>query len=172
MGSFCRRGSGYLGKLSSWQWQKHGGQDQAHGHISNHCPVLAAIPWARFSPEAKPKVKGWEEHSTSPFTMRSGRNKHGGVRGYFRKVKSWASEHSLPEPVTSLLTPASLASLPSGEIPATSEQRYLASLVAQLVKNLPAMRETWVQSPGLEDPLEKRKAIHSSILAWRIPWTV
>ena len=44
-----------------------------------------------------------------------------------------------------------------------------ASLVAQLVKNLPAMRETWVQSLGWEDPLEKGKATHSSILAWRIP---
>ena len=44
--------------------------------------------------------------------------------------------------------------------------------VAQLVKNLPAMQETWVQSLGLEDPLENGKAIHSSILAWRIPWTV
>ena len=45
-----------------------------------------------------------------------------------------------------------------------------ASLVAQLVKNLPAMRETWVQSQGWEVPLEKRKATHSSILTWRIPW--
>ena len=45
-----------------------------------------------------------------------------------------------------------------------------ASLVAQLVKNLPTMRETWVQSLGWEDPLEKGKATHSSILAWRIPW--
>ena len=41
------------------------------------------------------------------------------------------------------------------------------SLLAQLVKNLPAMRETWVQSLGWEDPLEKGKATHSSILAWR-----
>ena len=47
-----------------------------------------------------------------------------------------------------------------------------ASLVAQLVKNPPAMHETWVQSLGWEDPLEKGTAIHSSILAWRIPWTV
>ena len=47
-----------------------------------------------------------------------------------------------------------------------------ASLVAQLVKNLPAMWETWVQSLGWEDPLEKGKATCSSILAWRIPWTV
>ena len=47
-----------------------------------------------------------------------------------------------------------------------------ASLVAQLVKNLPTMRETWVQSLGWEDPLEKGKATHSNIPAWRIPWTV
>ena len=44
--------------------------------------------------------------------------------------------------------------------------------MAQLVKNLPAMLETWVQSLGWEDPLEKGKATHSSILAWRIPRTV
>ena len=47
-----------------------------------------------------------------------------------------------------------------------------ASLVAQLVKNPPAMWETWVRSLGWEDPLENGKATHSSILAWRIPWTV
>ena len=46
------------------------------------------------------------------------------------------------------------------------------SLVAQLVKNLPAMRETWVRALGWEDPLEKGMATHSSILAWRIPWTI
>ena len=46
-----------------------------------------------------------------------------------------------------------------------------ASLVAQLVKNLPAMQKTWVRSLGQEDPLEKEVATHSSILAWRIPWT-
>ena len=46
-----------------------------------------------------------------------------------------------------------------------------ASLVAQLVKNTPPMQETWVQSLGWEGPLEKGKATHSSILAWRIPWT-
>ena len=47
-----------------------------------------------------------------------------------------------------------------------------ASLVAQLVKSLPSMQETWVQSLGWEDPLETGKATHSSILAWRISWTV
>ena len=43
--------------------------------------------------------------------------------------------------------------------------------MAQTVKNLPAMQETWVQSLGQEDPLEKGMATHSSILAWRTPWT-
>ena len=46
-----------------------------------------------------------------------------------------------------------------------------ASMVAQTVKNLPAMQETRIQSPGGEDPLEKGMATHSSILAWRISWT-
>ena len=47
----------------------------------------------------------------------------------------------------------------------------LASLAAQMVKNLPAMQETQVQSLSGEDPLEKEMATHSSVLAWRIPWT-
>ena len=47
-----------------------------------------------------------------------------------------------------------------------------ASLVAQLVKNPPGMWDNWVRSLGWEDRLEKEKAIHSSILVWRIPWTV
>ena len=46
------------------------------------------------------------------------------------------------------------------------------SLVAQLFKKLPAMQETWVQSLGWEDLLEKGMATHSSILAWEIPWTI
>ena len=47
----------------------------------------------------------------------------------------------------------------------------MASLIAQMVKNLPAVQETWVQSLGQEDPLEKEMATHSSVLAWRIPGT-
>ena len=43
--------------------------------------------------------------------------------------------------------------------------------MAQMVKSLPAVQETWVQSLGWEDPLEKEMATHSSILAWKIPWT-
>ena len=54
----------------------------------------------------------------------------------------------------------------------TYPQSLKASLVAQLLKNPPAMQETWLRPLGWEDPLEKGKAPHSSILAWRIPWTV
>ena len=46
----------------------------------------------------------------------------------------------------------------------------MSELVAQMVKNLPAMQEAWALSLGWEDPLEKRMASHSSILAWRVPW--
>ena len=49
---------------------------------------------------------------------------------------------------------------------------YIASFVAHLVKNPPAMRDTWVRSLGWEEPLEKGKATHSTILAWRIPWSI
>ena len=67
-------------------------------------------------------------------------------------------------------------SIPGSGISAGEEIGYplqdsWASLVAQLIKNPPTMRETWVWSLGWEDPLEKGKATHSSILAWRIPWT-
>ena len=55
--------------------------------------------------------------------------------------------------------------------PALQEDSLLISLVAQMVKSMPAMRETWVQSLGQEDPLEEGIPTHSSILAWRIPWT-
>ena len=66
--------------------------------------------------------------------------------------------------------------LPPSQIPipdrnAESCGSYGASLVAQMVKNLPAMQETRVQSLGWEDPLEKGMATHSNVLAWRIPWT-
>ena len=61
---------------------------------------------------------------------------------------------------------------PPGEGIGYPVQYFGASLVSQLVKNLPAMRETHVRSLGWEDPLEKEKATHSNILAWRNPWTI
>ena len=59
----------------------------------------------------------------------------------------------------------------TGEGIGYSLQYSWTSLVPQMVKNLPAMRETGIRSLGLEDPLEKGMTTHSSILAWRIPWT-
>ena len=59
--------------------------------------------------------------------------------------------------------------------PPTFQKRSVhegASHVAQLVKNLPAMRETWIWSLGWDNPLKQGKATHPNILAWRIPWTV
>ena len=60
----------------------------------------------------------------------------------------------------------------SGEGRGYPLQSSWASLVAQLVQNPPVMWETWVRSLGWEDPLEDGKATHSSIMAWRFPWTV
>ena len=60
---------------------------------------------------------------------------------------------------------------PPGEGIGNPLQYSWASLVAQMVKNLPTMWEAWVQSLGWEDTLEKGKATHSSILTWRIPWS-
>ena len=60
---------------------------------------------------------------------------------------------------------------PGGQGPLYHAHLQGASLVAQMVKNLPDMWEIWVQSLGWEDPLEESMATHSSILAWRIPWT-
>ena len=60
---------------------------------------------------------------------------------------------------------------PSNEYSRLISFRIWASLVAQRVKHLPAVLETWIRSLGWEDPLEKEMATHSSILAWRIPWT-
>ena len=56
----------------------------------------------------------------------------------------------------------------TGQLTPTTQS---VSLVAQMVKNLPAMREIWVQPLGREDPLEEEMATHSSIPAWKIPWT-
>ena len=60
-------------------------------------------------------------------------------------------------------------SVPRAAVPRSHNPLFLKQLVAQTVKNPPAMRETWVRSLGWEDPLEKEMAAHSDILAWRIP---
>ena len=67
---------------------------------------------------------------------------------------------------------SSVTKFQTDDLPEVIETAIRASLLAQLVKNLPAVRETWVRSLDWDDPLEKGKATHFSILAWRIPWTV
>ena len=76
--------------------------------------------------------------------------------------------NSVIEPESPALQVDSLPSEPPGKLHENYER---APQVAQAVKNLSAMQETQVQSLGWEDPLEKGTATHSSILAWRIPWT-
>ena len=78
-----------------------------------------------------------------------------------------AAKAPLPFKLTSFY-PSHLISLWS-HLPLT--EKLYSSLVTQRLKRLPAMQETWVRSLGREDPLEKEMATHSSILAWRIPWT-
>ena len=63
----------------------------------------------------------------------------------------------------------SASHLPPLLLPTTAGSKLVMFLVAQMVKKLPAMQETWVRFLGQEDPLEKKKATHSSIHAWRIP---
>ena len=58
-----------------------------------------------------------------------------------------------------------------GNVVADADSAHPMSLVAQTVKRLSTMRETWVRSLGWEDPLEKEMAIHSRTIAWKIPWT-
>ena len=91
------------------------------------------------------------------------------------------TKHTLGFPDSSVGKESTCNAGDSGSIPGSGRsagkgtgyplQYSWASLVAQLVKNPPAMRETWVQSLGWQDAPEKGKATHSSILAWRIPWT-
>ena len=89
------------------------------------------------------------------------------LRGFLGSADVQESACSAGDPVS---IPGSGRS--SGEGIGYPLQYSWASLVAQLIKNLPAMWETWVRSLGWEDTLEKGTATHPSILAWRIPWAV
>ena len=94
------------------------------------------------------------------------------VRQFFQSFEMCNSGlYWVPNAINQIIHFILIPSLPSigGKILSLSQWD---SLVAQLVKNPPAMQKTWVQPLGLEDPLEKGRAAHSSILAWRIPWTI
>ena len=121
-------------------------------------------------------MRGWDGWMASPtqwtwvwvnsrswwWTGRPGMQRFMGSQ---RVGHNWATELNWTKYLSKVMAP--VANLAVGEV----YQVLGASLVAQMVKNLPAMQETWIWSLGWEDPLEKGMATHSSILAWRIPWT-
>ena len=119
------------------------------------CPVL----WAEVLLDQPSRVKGEAVKILSPFTI------------IFIKLPDSSVGK---ESACSTGDPGSIPGLGRslGEGIGCPLQYSWASLVAQLVKNPPVMRETWVRSLGWEDPLKKGKVTHSSILAWRILWTV
>ena len=80
-------------------------------------------------------------------------------------------EDTVPPQPLGLRTPKTPKPYPSPPIQNSRTKIHLDSLVAQMVKNLSAMQDARIRSLGWEDPLEKGMATHSSILAWRIPWT-
>ena len=92
-------------------------------------------------------------------------------RGYWGRHMGFLDSSVGKESICNAGDPGSIpgSGRSAGEGKGNPLQYSWASLVAQLVKNLLAMRETWVRSLGWEDPLEEGKATHSSILAWRIP---
>ena len=90
----------------------------------------------------------------------------------FQEKEMWRREMGPFQPQLSPLTPVhSSLTLPPGSIWHHVETFLKTSLVAQIVKNLPAIQETWVWSLSGEDPQKMGMATHSSVLAWRIPWT-
>ena len=88
------------------------------------------------------------------------------TEGTLQRCPSAGGGGCLPRPLIPARIPLPLAKASHEAITGVTEW------VAQTVKNLPVMPDIWVRSLGWEDPLEKGKATHSSILAWRIPWTV
>ena len=135
--------------------------------MSPHRTVKTHMMWMPFSHSVvSNSVTPWTAGLQAPLSLEFSRQEYwSGLPfpspGY---LPNPGSESSFP--VSPALKVDSLPTEPMGK-----PTRYLESLVAQRVKRLPAMQETRVRSLGREDPLEKEMATHSSILAWRIPWT-
>ena len=153
------------------------------GSLQDHWNTLAWAKWpthqCRDSPETWQSLT-WHAMTKGPsvgnrpidgklhrFPQSSWNNPHRYIHGFPDSSVGKESARNAGDPS---LIPGSERS--AGEGIGYPLQYSWASLVAQLVKNLPAMRETWVRCLGWEDLLEKGKAIHSSILAWRSPWTL
>ena len=122
------------------------------GLLPSHLAPWASISDCLPSSEQHEWAGGGQGWRAADFTIRLSENAEWGHTGY----RTYSSVHFSPMKIYLLVV--------------LFLDIYWASLVAQMVKNPPAMHETWVQSLGWEDPLEKEMATHSSILAWRIPW--
>ena len=137
--------------------------------ITSWAPSSLAVKWSGTCPGV------WCTILTSSDLLGSGKKRHN-----HRSVWLIITQLDFPdssvgkEPTCSAEDPSSIPGLGGspGEGLGYPLQYSWISLVAQLVKNTPAMWETWVWSLGWEDLLEKGKTTHSSILAWRIPWTI
>ena len=140
----CLMGTSVWMRCESWKNKSPRSQQQCPGHFS----------WC------------WFSSFTSQFRERKAKFRDYASEGF---PESSAGKESACDAGDPSLIPGSGRS--TGEGIGYPLQYPWASLVAQLVKNLPIMWETWVQSLSLEDPLKKGKAMLSSILAWRIPWT-
>ena len=133
--------------------QSLGWEDPLEKEMATHSSILA---W---------KIS-WTEEPGGLLSMRS----RGADRTYWLNPQNSAGKEFTCNAEDPSLIPGWVRS--TGEAIGYPLQYSWASLVAQLVKNPPAMLEAWVWSLGWEDPLEKGKATHSSILAWRVPWTM
>ena len=145
--------------------------------IREHCIIIRQqVKWALIGKDSDPgedwrqKEKGWQRMRW----LNSITNSMGTNLSKFQETVGFTDSSVGKE---SACNTGDSSSIPwSGRSPGEGIGNPLqyswASLVVQLVKNMPAMQETWVWSLSWEDPLEMGKATHSSILAWRIPWTI
>ena len=130
--------------------------------------------WERLKAEGEERDRGWDSWMASPIQWtwtwaNSGKWEGTGKPGMLQSMGSQRVEDDLAtQKQHCLRTMCTYTFLNFIEL---LIENVRASLIAQLEKNPPAMQDTWVWSPGREDPLEKEMATHSSILAWRIPWT-
>ena len=145
-------------------WSHGGGEERARKEILSLMGKTQS-PMGEFLPQEPPAYQGDAALAITGTQHRIGQKVRLGASQVAQLVKKSASNTGDPGSIPGL-------GRPPGEGIGYPLLYSWASLVAQLVKNLPAVWETWVRSLGWEDPLKKGTATHSNILAWRIPWTV
>ena len=155
---------------SKWNWKvslSPGGEDQVL-FISLTRPLNNTLGFSFFGKHHKVKSQylGNILHSSQCFLS--------SFSSYFQKIWGFPNSSVGKESGCNAKDPSSIlgSEKSAGEGTGYPLQYSWASFVAQLIKNPPAVWDTWIRSLGWEDPLEKRKPTHSSIWAWRIPWSV